>query len=313
MKNANKKILTGEVMHVYQRAIHGFNVFYTQNDYLVFYTIFSIFVKRFNIVVLSMCIMVDHFHALLICQSRSDLSKFVSAVTSLYARMFNRTVERKGQLFDKSFGCAPKISDKKVRSVIPYVFNNPVERGICSDPMDYRWNFLAYLSSDHPFSERLALCNASKALKRSVSEVSACFTNGLWLNHNQISRLYRPLSPKEQAQLTDYIVQTYFPFDKQKLLSYYKSLEMMNLSIVSTTGAEYDIKEDSERFSDKLYIDMERYMIDELSLYPKSVLAFPTDKKIEIANRIAAKTMARNRQIAKYLHLVLERRTCRDA
>ena len=49
MKNANRKFIGGGVMHVYQRAIHGFNVFYTLNDYIVFYTIFSVFVKRFDI------------------------------------------------------------------------------------------------------------------------------------------------------------------------------------------------------------------------------------------------------------------------
>ena len=126
MRNGNRKFFREEVMHVYQRAINGFNIFYTLEDRLVFYTIFSVFLRRFNITALALCLMIDHFHALLICGSRQTFYKFVSSVTSLYSRLFNESVSRKGRLFDKSFGSAPKMGEKQVRSAIPYLFNNPV-------------------------------------------------------------------------------------------------------------------------------------------------------------------------------------------
>ena len=306
MKNGNRKFKEGAVMHVYQRAIHGFNIFYTLYDYLVFYTIFAVFLQRFNISALSMCLMIDHFHALLVCESKVSLSKFIASVTSLYARQFNRTIGRKGQLFDKSFGSAPKIYDKQVRTVVPYVFNNPVEKIICSNPIDYRWNFMAYLSSDYPFSEKSDVSKSSRSYRKAISEIAYCHLNGLWLNHKQLGRLYRSLSLSEQARLTDYIIQTYYPFDKEKLLSYYKSFEHMNLAIRSTTGCEYDINEEYHRFSDKLYSDIEHYIIDCLFLKPKSILVLPMEEKIQIADKLAKNTMASNRQIAKYLHIPLK-------
>jgi hypothetical protein len=67
MKNGNRKLYRGEVTHVYQRAINGFNIFYERDDYLVFYTIFSVFLRRFGITALALCLMIDHFHALLLC------------------------------------------------------------------------------------------------------------------------------------------------------------------------------------------------------------------------------------------------------
>ena len=303
MKNGNRKFKEGAVMHVYQRAIHGFNLFYTLSDYLVFYTIFSVFARRFDICVMSLCLMIDHFHALLVTDTKRSLSTFIASVTSLYARLFNETIRRKGQFFDKSFGSAPKIVEKQVRTSIPYVFNNPVEKKLCTDPKDYRWNFFAYLFSDFPFSEKMYIKKASKYLRWAIKEVSRCFENGLWLNYAQLDRLYTHLSVLEQEQLTDYIIQTYSPFDKEKLVSYYKSLDFMSVAISSTTGSEYDIKEEYHRSSDVLYSGIEQYIREKLSVSPKNLLALPVDEKIEKARQIAANTNATDRQIAKYLHL----------
>ena len=299
--------MCGGVTHVYQRAVHGFNLFYTLSDYLVFYTIFSVFARRFNICVLSLCLMIDHFHTLLVANSKHSLSTFVASVTSLYARLFNETIGRKGQLFDKSFGSAPKVTEKQVRTSIPYVFNNPVEKLLCTDPKDYRWNFFAYLFSDFPFSEKIYIKKASKHLRAAVKEVNSCFENGLWLNYVQLERLYRRLSVLEQEQLTDYIIQTYNPFDKEKLVSCYKSLDFMKVAVLSTTGSEYDIKEEYNRFSDTLYAGIERYIREELLMSPKYLIALSINEKIEKANKIAANTNATNRQIAKYLHLPLKK------
>ena len=303
MKNGNRKFSSGNAMHVYQRAICGFNIFYTLDDYLVFYTIFSVFSIRFDVKVLSLCLMVDHFHALLITESKVNFSQFIASVTSLYARLFNETIGRKGQLFDKSFGSAPKFSEKQVRTVIPYIFNNPVERYLCSDPRDYRWNFLAYLSSDSPFSNKLDLKKASKCLRSAIKEVKSCHENGLWLNYTQLSRLYRQLSILERSQLTDYVIRIYSPFDKEKLVSYYKSQEMMNLAIRSTMGSEYDIKEEYHHSSDMHYSDIEYYITEKLSFVPKSLLSLSVRQKSALARQISANTMATDRQIAKYLHL----------
>lgn len=293
-------------MHVYQRAIHGFNIFYTLNDYLVFYTIFSVFAVRFDVCVLALCLMVDHFHALLITESKAGLSKFIASVTSLYARLFNETVGRKGQLFDKSFGSAPKFSEKQVRTVIPYVFNNPVEKNLCSDPNEYRWNFMAYLLSDFPFSSKVDLKKASRQLRSAIKEVKYCHENGAWLNYAQLDRIYKSLTVSEQSQLTDYIIKIYSPFDKEKLVSYYKSHEMMNIAIRSTTGKEYDIKEDYHKSSDKYYSDIEYYIKGTLSAFPKSLLNLSVEQKLDLAHQISSNTRATNRQIAKYLHLPLK-------
>ena len=46
--------------------------------------------------------------------------------------------------------------------------NNPVERHICQFAEQYRWNYLAYAASNHPFSEPYRKEKASKAMLRAV-------------------------------------------------------------------------------------------------------------------------------------------------
>lgn len=307
MKNGNRKFFQGEVMHIYQRAIHGFNIFYTLEDYLVFYTIFSVFVRRFKITALALCLMIDHFHALLVCESKRTLSNFISSVTSLYSRLFNETVGRQGRLFDKSFGSAPKIGDKLVRTAIAYLLNNPVEKNLCFNPEEYRWNFLAYLEHESPFSSKLIRRNVSKKLYGAIREVEQCRTNEKWLNYTQLRRLYSGLKESEYEQLTDFIISAYLPFDKEQLLSYYKSYEMLKLAVKSNTGSEYSIREDYNSYSDSQYSDIAKFIAVRLSSSPKSLLTMSLDEKLEMAKTLASGTSAANRQIAKYLHIPLKK------
>ena len=64
-------------MHVYQRTISGFNIFYDLEDFLVFYTIFSVTARMYKVRVVSMCLMYNHVHVLVESESLVELSRFV--------------------------------------------------------------------------------------------------------------------------------------------------------------------------------------------------------------------------------------------
>ena len=76
--------------HIYQRAHNGFNLFYCDEDRLVFYTIFSVCAKTASDVkVLGLCLMYDHFHSLLVSEKVESISAFMDHCTSWFARVFN--------------------------------------------------------------------------------------------------------------------------------------------------------------------------------------------------------------------------------
>ena len=288
----------------YQRTINRFNIFYDLEDYLVYYTIFSIAARQYEVTILGLCLMFDHIHMLIKSDARVRMSEFVRQVTCMFAREQNNEVGRKGSLFQARFGSAPKKGLKLLRTAIAYLFNNPVEKRLCSRAEEYRWNFLAYALSPHPFSDPLILGRASLSLKRAVKEVDLAESEDRHLRYVQLKRLLSKLDEREKMQLVDHIISIYKPFDYEEVIACYGSYEDMLTAINSNTGSEYDIKEDRYRFSDMEYVRMAEILyttegIKEL----RKVTCLEMDQKMRLAELLSRRLSCGNLPIAKFLHI----------
>ena len=124
--------------------MNGYNIFYDLEDYLVFYTVFASVSRKYDLKVAGLCLMIDHLHCLVQSDTETEVSRFVSHYTSVFVKLYNEEVGRKGELFEKSFGRAWKRGSKKVRTAIAYLLNNPVEKSVCRRVEEYRWNFISY-------------------------------------------------------------------------------------------------------------------------------------------------------------------------
>jgi len=184
MKGQNRKCLPGIPNHCYQRTINGFLIFYNLYDYLLFYTLFCVVTLRFDIIVLKLSLMPDHYHLAVIARNRKELSRFIQELISLFSRENNQQRGKKGPFFESPFGSVPKKGEKKVRSTIIYLDNNPVERHVCQRAEEYRWNFLAYAENSHPYSEPIRLSKASAPLRRALKRVKKYHKNGWYLRYD---------------------------------------------------------------------------------------------------------------------------------
>ena len=301
-KYRKRRFVPGECMHVYQRSVNGFNLFYDVEDFIVFYTIVSVLSKVYDVSVLEMCMMIDHFHLLTSSASVDDLSAFVRHSSSVFALEFNYDVGRTGPLFHKSFGSAPKKGGKKIRSTIVYIGNNPVEKKLCDRAEDYRWNFLKYINDDTPFSDKVK--SPSAELKRAKSEVRYMAECNRYLTYAQVRRLLYGLKDDERKVLIDYIICKYFFFDTDYLLSYYEDCDEMLSAMKSTSGSEHDIKEKYYSGSDCIYRDMYNLVKRDFQIFPvKQVIVLPAEQKLIIARYIKQSLTASHAQISKFLHI----------
>lgn len=297
-----RRFKRGVCNHVYQRTIDRFNIFYDTIDYLVYFTIFCVCASKYKVIVRGLCLMIDHIHMLVSTVSKEDLSNFVSNVTSVFVREYNSSLTRKGPLFEKRFGSAPKIDKKRLMSAIIYLGNNPVEKQICSRAELYQWNFLAYMVSSHPFSAPIP-DEISDSLNCALGVVNWCHATGKYLNHALLNNLWKRLSEQERRQLADYIVVKYNVIDYPGLKSYFGSYEQMVLSMHSTTGSEYDLKEYTDRSSDIIYHEMMRYISRDSAGMCRKVIILPQNLKRELFRRLKTHTGATSGQIHKFLHL----------
>lgn len=306
MKGQNRKCLHGILNHCYQRTRNGFLIFYNLYDYLLFYTLFSVVAPRFDVIVLKLSLMPDHYHMGAIAPSRVTLFRFIQELVSLFSRENNQQRGKKGPFFESPFGSVPKRGEKKVRSTFIYLDNNPVERHLCRMAEEYRWNFLAYSDSDHPYSTPINLKKASAPLRRALKRVKEYHKNGWYLRYDILRQLFTPLRFEEKEQLTDFIISTYSILDHKTVIQYFGSYENMLTAVHSTTGSEYDLKERFVGRSDAVYEEMTRILMDTGHFGDiHEILSLPDEEKWTLFKFLSEKTNAMPDQIAKYLQIVL--------
>lgn len=299
-----RKFVEGEVNHAYQRTISGVNIFYEIEDYLVYYTIYSIIAAKYEILVYGLCLMIDHIHSLCVARDRVVYSKFMSHVANVFVREYNREHSRSGALFDRPFGSSIKLGLKLIRTAISYLYNNPVERYLCKYAQEYRWNFLAYGQSPNPFSEPLVLRKASAALRRAVKEVNTSHMDKRHLTYAQLRRLLSPLDEKEKNQLVDHIVTRYSVIRYDILTTdCYDGYQTMLTAINSNAGSEYDIDELKYGRSDVEYRELYRYIHSQGYISAGDVISLDVDTKLSLYDQMRRYTSANHYQICKFLHM----------
>ena len=162
--------------HVYQKTHNGEIIFYSSRDAIVFFTTFCAVARKHGVAPVALCIMPEHLHGLYKADCRGDLSPFIKEYSRIFTLQFNKDISRRGSLFKPRFGCAAKAGSKSIRTINAYIANNPVEKRSCLRAEEYRWNFLAYAVSDHPFSDKLIIRKAGSNMKKAVRVVD-CLRN----------------------------------------------------------------------------------------------------------------------------------------
>ena len=303
-KDRKRRFINNECNHIYQRTVNGFLIFYDREDYLVSYMILSVMARKYSVTLLKICFMIDHIHLLIDAPSREIMAAFMRDYSSVFIHEYNVSIGRSGQMLHKSYGSAPKKGDKKTRSTIIYIGNNPVEKKLCIRAEDYRWNFLKYFVEACPFSVRISLAESSRPLRRCIKIVKSTSKSNAYLNYTRLRDMFGTLSESEQEYLTDYMIMSYFPFDKDRLLSYYEDWNQMVEAMHSTAGSEHDIKEVFSSGSDRIYDEMVRYVKDEKKIWPvRSVTLLHFEQKMILFNDLRIHTGAAPYEIKKFLHL----------
>ena len=124
------------------------------------------------------------------------------------------------------------------------------------------------------------------------------------LKYTQLIHLTRNLKDKEMNQFVDYVISAYFPFDYKELSSHFKSFESMLEAMDSTTGDDYDIKEQRDSFSLAVFHEMVRYLQKGMKKYEiRKITTLPIDRKMEIYHELRQHTSASDHQARNFLHL----------
>lgn len=244
----NRFYREGCAHHLYLKAQGGNVLFYRSEDYLFFLTLLYVLAKRYGIRIEALCIMFNHIHLFIKPVRKPVFDAFCRDLQSLFARGFNEEYRRSGPLMMLA-GFAPKISQKSILSCLVYIVNNPVTGKIVRQAQDYKWNLLAYVESEHPFSKRLVKRESSSRLRKALGIIDCFHRKGKCLNYAVQRGIFNCLTNEEKKQAMDYIILKYNPLDKNSLLSRFGDYRRALMAFNASAGTEHDINEPWEDYS----------------------------------------------------------------
>lgn len=300
-----RKFYSKGFQHIFQISVDRGIIFYTDADFIIFCSILWYAAIKYRVRIISCCIMANHFHILAKFRSPENMELFVNELTSIFALMYNKRYHRKGQLFKKSFGSAPKIHDDEIVDAVIYVSNNPIPKSAVEHAVEYRWNFLAYLESPHPFSDPLDKLNMSDAMRQSISMVERQHGSNKYLTYKILDEIMVSLDPKERKQLVDYIILEYNIVDYGFIRQKWETLYKLSTVLEAVRGSDYETAEDYSKEDYHHY-----YQMNAVALgygFDLEKMRFDTDGfdesdacllRREFQRRVSASPM----EIDKYLH-----------
>ena len=251
-----RKFYKNGCQHIFQITVDRGLAFYTDYDCIVLFTIMCYAAVKYHVRITAFCIMMNHFHIQAWFRTYDEMELFVNELTSIFALMYNRRFHRKGQLFKKSYGNSPKRFDADILDNFIYISNNPVQKKVTEKAVEYRWNFLAYMDSTHPFSKGIDRIWASEPMKRAMSVVGNMHSKGKYLNYRVLEEIYKCLDATEREQLTDYIISEYNTIDYSRTKARWESTGALSEALLLVKGSEHDTDDDYSREDYRHYYRM---------------------------------------------------------
>ncbi|MBU0475759.1 MAG: transposase [Bacteroidetes bacterium] len=150
--------------HLYNRGANKSNIFFDKESYLYFLKRLKYYKEKYQIEVLSYCLMPNHFH-LFVKQETTDLliSEFISALLNSYVKSINKKFNRSGTLFQSKTKSKPITDEHYFIWIIKYILENPVKAK------------LVQTISDWEFSNAKDLLNMRRGTLTNLKEVNSFF------------------------------------------------------------------------------------------------------------------------------------------
>ena len=289
--------------HVYQITKDRGICFYTTADCLVWFTLLCVLARKYGIRVLSVCIMLNHFHIQIKARNPTILSKFMRDLTALFTRMYNKKYGLKGSLVRGQFCNAGKGKDQKIKENYIYICNNPVVKHAVSAAEQYRWNFLAYMESPNPFSNPIIPGSCSETMEQVLAIVRLWKKAARPIDYPFFDGVYSRLADEEKRQVLDYIVSEYNMIDYATVKHKWGDYQSICKMLATVSGSEYDLTEEYVQEDYRHYYQMIRLAKKEgYDLTFRRFNDLSLNELQRLANLFLSDTGASQIEISKFLH-----------
>jgi len=139
MPRVARIVVPGVPHHITQRGNDRQDVFFVDDDRLVYLELLGAQARRFGLWIEGYCLMRNHIHVVGVPMREDSLAKTMGRTHFLYTQYVNRLHKRSGHLWQNRFySCA--MDDGYALNALCYVELNPVRAGIAKNAWDYAWS-----------------------------------------------------------------------------------------------------------------------------------------------------------------------------
>ena len=150
MGRAPREFVPGSVYHVFARGSNRQPIFAFDSDRVDFLSCLERTLRRSRTRCLAYCLMTNHYHLVLDTED-GEVSRLMQSLNSRYALRFNQRYGRIAHLFKNRFGAVHQRSKGQLLWTFRYIVLNPVEKGLCGAPEEWRWSsYRATAGLDRP-------------------------------------------------------------------------------------------------------------------------------------------------------------------
>ena len=299
-----RRFVPGALNHIFFISRDSGVLFYLTSDRLFIYSLLAVLARRHNVVVVGVCIMYTHVHLMVRAEDLAQLRAFMGQLIRALSLTFRKDRGLEGPILKTPFGSAPRVDSKNQRSSLIYLFNNPVEKHLCTQAIADRWTFLAYYEGNpSPFSAPLVKRKSSQKMRDKCALIDSEFAAGRFLKPAFLRWISKGLSKEEQEQLVDYIVVKYQCIDYQTALEMFDGYDNLVKTTDATTGKEFDIGEEFSNETDIAYVDMIRLAANHHLFDGWKLLHLDPASQKRYARIFRNEAHATEQQICKFLHL----------
>jgi putative transposase len=130
------------VYHLTTRGVDRQAIYAGLETRVSFERVLTKMTSRFPIKIYSACQMGNHYHLTAETFANDALAPAMQYLNSVYARIYNETVDRTGHLVERPYRSIPVVRESHMLEVCRYVVLNPVRAGIRKRAEDWRWSSL---------------------------------------------------------------------------------------------------------------------------------------------------------------------------
>ena len=156
MPRRARRLQHGDFYHVINRGSVRARLFYTAGDYRAFLALLSSAVERFELPIVSYCLMPNHWHVVTAPDDHTQLSRAFHWLTSTHAMRWTRVHQRRGPgpVYQGRFKSIPVQCGPSLVRVCRYVERNALASGLSHSAQAWPWSS-AYQRAHQHDSPRL--------------------------------------------------------------------------------------------------------------------------------------------------------------